>query len=358
MEFELLAAVEGANHGQVDQAAITAGQSLTTPARAPAVLGDQALEVAAEVVVLRLLHRSVDILGANHIATNPQALLEKALAHSLSVQIAFVFRYYLFDNSSLPWEYPSAVAEIAQTADQALAVLLKLSESGAMRPAELARSLDLNRTVVHRLLSTLHARGFVTLTDAGYVPGAILVRLAEQVQPELRAAAAGIMGQVADKVGETVVMHVIDGNEAVVIQQHVVTEHVLRVQHQIGSRHVLWKGASGRALLAYLPEASLDRILRSAPKGEEVGPELALIREQGFALSHDELQHGVYGLAVPVFEPEGQVLASLAVLAPVARSGGLIDHREALSNAAKQISEAVSGELRAMNGGSAAGTTP
>jgi IclR family KDG regulon transcriptional repressor len=227
--------------------------------------------------------------------------------------------------------------ETSKTADQALTVLLELTQSGPATPAELARRLEMNRTVVHRLLATLHARGFVTRTAAGYAPGAVLVSLAERVQPELRAAAASVMSELGRKIGETVVMHIADGDDAMVLQQYVATGHVVRVEHEIGSRHPLTKGASGRALLAYLGDSAIDRVLRKAPNAEAVRRQLDLVRQLGYALSHDELQEGVHGLAVPILDQPDHALASLAIIAPTTRAAGISDYLDDLIAAAERV---------------------
>ena len=52
--------------------------------------------------------------------------------------------------------------EISKTADEALQVLLELGRRGGRTPADLARALDMNRTVVHRHLATLAARGMTS----------------------------------------------------------------------------------------------------------------------------------------------------------------------------------------------------
>jgi DNA-binding IclR family transcriptional regulator len=236
------------------------------------------------------------------------------------------------------------MAETSKTADHALTVLLKLVDEGPRSAAELARELGLNRTVVHRLLATLHERGFVTRLDRGYAPGPILVRIAERVQPELRAAAAGVMARLGRQVGETIVMHVADGDDAVVLEQYAASTHVVRVEHDIGSRHSLAAGASGRALLAFMAPATVDRLVRRSERPESLERELEAVRHLGYAISHDELQLGVHGLAVPVVDATGRALASLAILVPAARAGGLLDHLEALAAAAPEISGSLYGE--------------
>ncbi|MBS1885870.1 MAG: IclR family transcriptional regulator [Actinobacteria bacterium] len=234
--------------------------------------------------------------------------------------------------------------ETSKTADQALTILLELTKSGPTTPAELARRLSMNRTVVHRLLATLHGRGFVTRTAAGYAPGAILVSLAERVQPELRAAAASVMSELGRKIGETVVMHIADGEDAMVLEQYVATGHVVRVEHEIGSRHPLAKGASGRALLAFLGEPAIQRVLRKAESPEALQRQLEMVRQLGYALSHDELQEGVHGLAVPVFDQPDHAVASLAIIAPTTRAAGISDHLDELLEASRRVGTSLYGE--------------
>lgn len=234
------------------------------------------------------------------------------------------------------------VAEISKTADQALAALLELSESGPMTAAELSRSLGLNRTVVHRLLTTLHQRGFIVRHNGGYAAGALLVRIAERVEPELRAAAADVMRGLSAETGETVVMHIADGTDAVVLDQVVGTRHVVRVEHRIGSRHPLAMGASGRALLAFLDESLINRLV-SADNSRRLKQQLNRIRELGHSLSHDELQNGVYGLAVPILDHESNGIASLAILVPRTRSEGLTEYLPSLTEAAARIGTSLYG---------------
>ena len=234
--------------------------------------------------------------------------------------------------------------EISKTADQALSTLLELSESGPMTAAELSRSLKLNRTVIHRLLTTLHRRGFIIRQANGYVPGALLVRIAARVQPELRAAAAVHMAALAEEIGETIVLHVPDGNDAVVLEQVVGTRYVVRVQHQIGSRHSLAVGASGRALLAFMDQATIDRVSRSSDASDRLDGQLETVRQLGYAITHDELQNDVYGLAVPVRQ-NGHAVASLAVLVPTTRAGAIAEHLPRLETAAQQVAGSLFGHL-------------
>lgn len=227
--------------------------------------------------------------------------------------------------------------EIAQTADHALRILEELGQGEPLSLAQLAERLRLSKTATHRLLVTLGARGFVLRQGGQYHPGATLVRLAAALRPDLRAASADVMRTLAAATGETVVLHILDDLEAVVIDQAVASRHLVRVSHQIGSRHSLSLGASGRVILAFAGSSVRRRVLADHSDPASVEGSLASIATAGYAQSHDELQEGVQGIAAPVFDHHG-VVASLAVLVPVARAEGAGDHVPRLLKAARGIS--------------------
>lgn len=238
------------------------------------------------------------------------------------------------------------MAETSKTVDHALRLLVLLGENGPSSSAELARAAGLNRTVVHRLLTTMRQRGFVARTEAGYIPGAVLVRMAEQVRPELRAAAHPILVRLAAQTGETIVLAVADGGNAVVLDQVVEAGHLVRVRHEVGSRHPLEGGATGRALLANLDADSVKRVVDGHPDRDRLRTQLEQVGRDGYALSHDELQDGVRAVAVPVFGADQFAVASLAILSPVSRQIELTGYVPDLITAAAQIAS----ELRYTSG--------
>jgi DNA-binding IclR family transcriptional regulator len=234
------------------------------------------------------------------------------------------------------------VAEISKTADLCLAVLVELREQGPMPAPALARALSLNRTVLHRLLTTLQQRSFVIREAGTYTLGPTLVRLAEGVQPRLRVAAAAAMSDLASGMGETVVLHTAEDTDAVVLHQVLGTSHVVRVEHQIGSRHPLTRGASGRAILAFLPPDAVERLVPTGEGGEALRRQLEGVRQLGYAVSHDELQLGVAGIAVPVLDASGSPVGSIAILVPSGRAGTLGAYTDAVIEAGRRASAAFS----------------
>jgi DNA-binding IclR family transcriptional regulator len=238
------------------------------------------------------------------------------------------------------------VAEISKTADLCLAVLLTLREQGPQTAPALARAMSLNRTVLHRLLTTLQQRSFVIREGGVYSLGPTLVRLAEGVQPRLRVAATATMTDLARETGETVVLHIAEDADAVVLHQVLGASHVVRVEHQIGSRHSLTQGASGRAILGFMPPEAVEQIVPEGERSEVLRRQLEGVRQLGYAVSHDELQLGVSGLAAPVLDGTGTPVGSLAILVPSGRAATLGAYTDAVIEAGRRASAA----LRAMDG--------
>jgi IclR family pca regulon transcriptional regulator len=138
-------------------------------------------------------------------------------------------------------------------------------------------------------------------------------------------------------------LHVNDRTDANVVEQSVGTQHVGKVDHTPGSKHPLSRGASGWSILAFQNERLIQRALKASPMPSPAHgtaeERLAKVRAEGFALSHDELQLGVHGLAMPIFNPDGTCEASLGLLVPSSRSETLFGHHAKLAETVRQISE-------------------
>lgn len=233
-------------------------------------------------------------------------------------------------------EHPEVDVEGAKTVDQALTVLLAL-EQGPAGAAELAKRTSLNRTVTHRMLVTLHSHGFVRRGDRGvYSLGAIFVRLASTIEPALRLASQAAMSELADQTGETAVLAVADHLDTVAIEQFPGRGHPLRVEYELASRRPIVRGASGLALLAFLDEAFILRATRTVDEPDDLLARLKTVREQGYAISRDELRYGVHGISVPVTSA-GHAVASLSLIVPAQRGEQLRGHLDALLRAAARI---------------------
>lgn len=236
-----------------------------------------------------------------------------------------------------------------------ITVLESVGQVGPASVAEIARACGMNRTVTHRLLNTLHVRGYVRRDEKGFVLGPMIRHLAERVPGDLMMVAGDIIRHLADEAGETVVLHSLDGFDAVVVGQAVADRHVVRVHHRPGERHPLVLGASGRAILAFQSEATQKRCMEWSTGRPDLGDMLRQVRELGWSMSHDELQYGVHGLAVPIADPDGSVFASVAILVPAARAANLGAWTTRLRRSASAIEAALKLQGKAQQAASSSG---
>ncbi len=227
--------------------------------------------------------------------------------------------------------------EISKTADQALAVLEFVAEHGPLGTSDIARQMKMHRTVVHRLLATLLARGFVRRVTDGYLPGITILRVAQYVEPELVAAARPVLEALARTHGETFILTVASEDDAVQIEQCVGAHHFVRVQLARGFRHPLSKGASGRSILGFMPVDAVERIVAGSDDPAALRRQLGQVRRDGFAVSRDELCEGVHGVSVPILAG-GLPVASIGVVIPAVRADSAPGYAKVLTKAAASIS--------------------
>ena len=178
----------------------------------------------------------------------------------------------------------------------------------------------MHRSVVQRLLTTMHEQGFVTRTPEGvFSVGVTVFDLAAQMESPVRAEARAPMRALARQVNETVVLAVRDGDDAVSADQIGVTDHVVRAEYSVGFRHSLAVAASGRAILSACDPETVERLVASSADGAELTRAIEQTRRQGYAQSVDELGQGAAGIAAPILDRAARGVASIGIIAPLTR---------------------------------------
>jgi len=193
-----------------------------------------------------------------------------------------------------------------QTLDRGLEAMEIISRrTGGISPAELADQLGVHRAGAYRILATLENRRLATRGHDGLFrlgTGALVV--AGRFMNQYRTAAQPVVQELADRTSCTAFVAIADQAESVAIA---VAEPSARgsigISYQVGARHLLERGADGLAILAQRPERVTDsEAVRRA-------------REQGFAVSDGQVQHGAVGLAVGTGETlSSDVEASIGVI--------------------------------------------
>ncbi len=198
----------------------------------------------------------------------------------------------------------------SQTLSRGIRILELLASSDrALTIDEIARALDVHRSVAYRLLRTLEHHDLAGRDDAGRVRLASgLAALAYGVSRDLQQAAYPELVAVADEVGMTCLVAVLlDGAEAVTLLS-ASPRNGIGVSYRPGHRHPITRGAPGKAILMALPEASWP-----ADLPDDLRAELETSIDRGWAESADEVVRSLSAVAVPLDLP-GQAPASLAVI--------------------------------------------
>jgi DNA-binding IclR family transcriptional regulator len=238
----------------------------------------------------------------------------------------------------------------------ALRILEEVSRRQPIGVSELARSLALPKTSVHRSLHTLHLAGWVRPLGTetrrwGLTTKALTVGLAGSRETSLRELAVAEMGAIRDATGETVHLAVPDEDELVIIARMDGT-HSLRTFLPLGARAPLHATASGRALLAAMPDDDVDAVLdrglhrytkRTLVDRGRVWREIKLARRRGYATNAGEWRTGIAAIGTSIAPLAGTPLAAFAISMPLSRYQAVERSRTAqlAVEAAVRVSEAL-----------------
>lgn len=217
-----------------------------------------------------------------------------------------------------------------EAVDRALQLLVALADAGPRGAslAELAESVELNKSTAYRALTTLRLRGFATqeatngayrlgpaafdLGDRAYAPH----NLAQALHPALIA-----LSRAAD---ELVHLGVLVGDHVLYVDK-VEPERAIRVWSAIGQRVPVASTSLGRALLAArdVPDQLLGGYLKNLPVDRRVSPErlvesVTLARACGYAVEHGENEPDVACIGTAIMRGTAAV-AAMSITALAAR---------------------------------------
>lgn len=215
-----------------------------------------------------------------------------------------------------------------QVISRAAAVLRRLAgERDGLTVVDIARGVGLPRSTTHRIVLALTSEGLARrAADGRFTLGLEFESLAEAARSCLRRRLGPHLLSLSEQTGETAELGVLSGGDVLFIDSHA-SRQTLRVVWTVGSRAPVHATASGKALLAALPEKSVERMLPRSLTGltestitsrAKLLEELELVRDTGTAHDIEEHSLGVCSVATAVTDMNGET-AALAVVVPTAR---------------------------------------
>lgn len=244
---------------------------------------------------------------------------------------------------------------------RALDVLEALADgNGSLGPTELARRIGSTPSAAFRILKTLEDRGYVSrdAVTGHYRLGARLAYLGERATGarDLREVARPVLEELHRRFGETVNLGVL-ADEHVVYLDIIESVHGLRMAARVGTRDLPHSTSLGKAILAHLPDAELERYLqrpleRRTPNTitdpGALRAELERVRSAGVAEDHEENEEGALCFGAPVFGHDGRVVAAISVSGPAIRLSGTRaeEVKVAIRDAAERLTAFLRGSRR------------
>ena len=223
--------------------------------------------------------------------------------------------------------------KIIQSIDRALQVLELFSlEKPERGVTEISKALNIYKSNVHNILSTLAEKGFVkkdSKTDK-YKLGIKFFELGSVVikNMDLRRIAHPHIEKLSKEFNETVHLGVLDEGRVVSIEREE-SNKGLCSHIEIGKRTPLHCTAVGKAIMAYLSEDEINFIIKekglekytenTITNREELGKEFLKIQKQGYAVDNMEHEEGVRCVSGPIRDYNGKVIASMSISGPAFR---------------------------------------
>lgn len=252
----------------------------------------------------------------------------------------------------------SGYREKNSTADRALNILQMFDDQRPeVTAVEVAEMLAVARSTAYRYLQTLVQSQFLVDTGRGtFRLGLKILELARLARSGLRLADLAVprMKALAEEHQQTVLLTKQMGPAVICLEREESRTQYVRLSYERGSVLSLNAGASALVLFAWLPEDEIRRLLattaltkftsKTLTEPNAILARLADIRRDGVAVTDGEVDLTAMGIAAPIFNGAGVVVAGLSVvlirsLVPPENIPGIV---ESVTSAARELSKEAS----------------
>jgi len=202
------------------------------------------------------------------------------------------------------------LSQSVRSVDRALDILLCFSrEEPARSLTQIAEAIHMSKTTVHRLLATLENKRFITRdsTTGLYRLGLRFIEMASLVlqDVDLHRWAKPYLQRLAAEYGETVDLSILDGSHVVYLEV-IESPQRIKLAAAVGQRLPAYFTASGKALLAFLPEENVKKIIsdnlaessnHDQGSVQQMVEDLRVTVERGYAISEQEYEEEINAVA-------------------------------------------------------------
>lgn len=219
-----------------------------------------------------------------------------------------------------------------QSLARAVAVLEMLGESEVpLSLAEICQRMQIHKSTAHRSLMVLEKITLIERTqDNRFRLGLKLYELGNRAveQIDLRARIRPYFWKLSAQLGETVHLGVLQKTKVVYLDKAEPNRRIC-MSSKTGSSNPVYCTSLGKAILAFLPQDTVDEIIsqirfvRLTPKTltnrDDLLKSLERVRRRGFAVDDEEIEMGVRCIGAPIFDENHMPIAALSMSGPTAR---------------------------------------
>ncbi|GAE35277.1 IclR family transcriptional regulator [Halalkalibacter akibai] len=246
---------------------------------------------------------------------------------------------------------------MVQSVDRALQIINLVSQTKEGRGVtELAASLDLNKSSIYKILSTLVNHGYIeqNVETKKYRLGYKYLELSSILLDsiDIRKEAKPFLEELESLTNEVIHLVVFDQGEVIYIEKLEGSE-TLRTHSKVGRRAPMHCTSVGKVILSFLPEDQVIAIIEKfgLPKHTENTitdkveflAALGEIKKQGYGMEIEENEAGISCMATPVFDNRGEITAAVSISGPSTRLTKM--RMESLSPFIKEIGKKISKRL-------------
>lgn len=219
------------------------------------------------------------------------------------------------------------------------------TQSRPQKLSDISSHMGLSRATAYQRLLTLVSAGWLEQDDVGrYRLSMLATRLATAAleQADLGVRSDPALSRLVGQVGETASLAVLDRGLPCIVAR-VESDSLLRADQKIGTFMALDGSASGRVLVAFADDATLERFRN----GDHPMPSediLREVRDKGYAVSSGYTHSGAKGFAAPVYDIHQRCVAAVSLIVPEMRFD-LDRFREPVLEAASEISRILQGKI-------------
>jgi IclR family pca regulon transcriptional regulator len=212
--------------------------------------------------------------------------------------------------------------EFVASLERGLRVLQTFSrDRSQLTLSEVAAATTLSPATARRSLQTLEALGYVGRSGRRFLLRPRVLALSSGYLSAINAEVVlqPFLQEVANQLGGSSSVTILDDREIVYIG-HASMNRAIRLTAGTGTRYPAYPTSMGRVLLAFQQDAVLDNYFatetfRKLTEHTETNPHtlrkiLKEVRAKGYASIQDELDYGIVSVALPIFGPQGRIVAS------------------------------------------------